>query len=148
MSLRLSNLGNGLSQCLIEESTNTYSKTPPVSKKTSTNPDSINPQQLSQTERSVYKLCLSLIIFSITQIQAFKCFFVCVLSSIAWYLDQLKVILKINKSVPENLSIPKSICVILDEDVEKDKLYDLFCLITDVFSSMGVKNLSFYKFQG
>lgn len=47
-----------------------------------------------------------------------------------------------------SLRVPSNVCVILDEEMESERLFELSYLIADVLNSMGIKSLNFYRFQG
>ena len=50
-------------------------------------------------------------------------------------------------NVSEVLHVPQNVCIIIDEEMSSEELFDLCSLISEVFCSVPIKSLTFYKFD-
>jgi len=51
-------------------------------------------------------------------------------------------------SLDDILHMPQHVCIIINEEMRSEELFELCCLISEVFCSVPIKSLTFYQFHG
>ena len=104
----------------------------------------------SNSDSCIYKLLLAKIQLTIVLLRTFQIIMLQIYYFFALkYQPTNKIIKEKLVDINQNFTPPSHVCIILNENLkDKEKIYQTFYLIADALSLIGVKNLSFYQFDG